>query len=116
MQPNRPSCAKFVALSFALMGGGTLATGASPSSAPAALIATYTVSHLSLEAAQIAANAALQNCRAAGYQIAVTVVDRSGNTIVTLRDRFAGAHTIETATNKAWTAASFKDSTTALGV
>ena len=31
-----------------------------------------------------------------------------------LRDRFAGAHTVDVATNKAWTAASFRTSTTSL--
>jgi uncharacterized protein GlcG (DUF336 family) len=33
---------------------------------------------------------------------------------VTLRDRFAGAHTIPTATGKAWTAATFRTATTDL--
>jgi uncharacterized protein GlcG (DUF336 family) len=32
-----------------------------------------------------------------------------------LKDRCAGAHTIEVATNKAWTAASFKTSSMAMG-
>jgi uncharacterized protein GlcG (DUF336 family) len=44
------------------------------------------------------------------------VVDRAGLTQVLLRDRFAGAHTLEVATNKAWTAASFRMSSMALGV
>ncbi len=34
-----------------------------------------------------------------------------GLTQVFLRDRFAGAHTVDVATNKAWTAASFRTST-----
>jgi uncharacterized protein GlcG (DUF336 family) len=41
-------------------------------------------------------------------------VDRSGLTQVLLRDRFAGAHTVELASNKAWTAASFHMATSAL--
>jgi uncharacterized protein GlcG (DUF336 family) len=44
----------------------------------------------------------------------VAVVDRAGLVQVLLRDRFAGAHTVEVATNKAWTAASFRTSTSAL--
>jgi uncharacterized protein GlcG (DUF336 family) len=44
----------------------------------------------------------------------VAVVDRFGVTQVMLRDRFAGAHTPATATGKAWTAASFKTSTSDL--
>ncbi|MEQ8333347.1 heme-binding protein [Nisaea sp.] len=57
------------------------------------------------------AKAALKICQEAGYQVAVAVVDRAGLTQVLLRDRFAGAHTIDTATRKAWTAASFRTST-----
>jgi len=60
------------------------------------------------------ARAALSSCRARGYQVAVAVVDRSGVTQVMLRDRFAGPHTPSTATGKAWTAVSFKTSTTEL--
>ena len=39
------------------------------------------------------------------------MVDRFGVTQVLLRDRFAGAHTVPTATGKAWTAVSFRTST-----
>src|SRR3954463_16457838 len=60
------------------------------------------------------ARAALANCRTRGYQVAVAVVDRFGVTQVMLRDRFAGAHTPATATGKAWTAVSFRTSTTEL--
>ena len=41
-------------------------------------------------------------------QVAVAVVDRAGVLQVLVRDRFAGAHTVEVATRKAWTAASFR--------
>ena len=60
------------------------------------------------------ARGALSSCRAHGYQVAVAVVDRFGITQVMLRDRFAGPHTPSTASGKAWTAASFKTSTTEL--
>ena len=60
------------------------------------------------------ARAALAECRKRGYQAAVAVVDRFGVTQVMLRDRFAGAHTPATAAGKAWTAASFRTSTTEL--
>ncbi len=43
----------------------------------------------------------------------VVVTDRAGLTQVLLRDRFAGPHTVEVASNKAWTAVSFRTSTTA---
>jgi uncharacterized protein GlcG (DUF336 family) len=60
------------------------------------------------------AQAALADCRRRGYQVAVSVVDRSGLEQVTLRDRFGGAHTPETARRKAWTAVSFRTNTTQL--
>lgn len=73
--------------------------------------ATFTTRSMTPETALKAANAALAKCRAQGYQVAVAVVDRAGITQVVLRDRLAGAHTIDVATNKAWTAASFKTHT-----
>lgn len=69
---------------------------------------------LTPETALIAAKAAMTLCNKQGYQVAVAVVDRAGLVQVVLRDRFAGAHTIEVASNKAWTAASFRTSTSAL--
>ena len=66
------------------------------------------------ETALNAARAALEHCRKAGYQVSVAVVDRSGIPQVMLRDRFAGAHTVRVAIDKAWTAASFKIATSAL--
>ena len=69
---------------------------------------TYSVKLLTPEAALAAAQAALAHCRKAGLQVAVAVVDRSGVLQVLLRDRFAGAHTVDVATQKAWTAASFR--------
>lgn len=76
--------------------------------------AHFSVKLLTPEAALTAAQAALNHCRKAGYQVAVAVADRSGLTQVLLRDRFAGAHTVEVAQKKAWTAASFRISTTEL--
>lgn len=69
---------------------------------------------LTPEVALTAARAALEACRKQGYQVGVSVVDRAGLAQVVLRDRFAGAHTIEVSMNKAWTAASFRTPTTAL--
>ncbi len=57
------------------------------------------------------AQATLEACRNEGYQVAVAVVDRFGNTQVILRDRYAGPHTPETARRKAWTAVSFRTDT-----
>ena len=80
----------------------------------AAQQATYAVKLLTPETALAAAQAALAHCRKAGHQVAVAVVDRSGLLQVLLRDRFAGAHTPEVATRKAWTSASFRLPTASL--
>ncbi len=76
--------------------------------------AMFSVQVMTLETAQKLAQATLDDCRAGGYQIAVAVVDRFGNAQVVLRDRFAGAHTVETAKRKAYTAVSFRTDTLAL--
>ena len=76
--------------------------------------ATHQIRVLTPEAALKATEAALRACRQAGYQVAVAVVDRSGVTQTLIRDRFAGAHTPDTAINKAWTAVSFRTDTTEL--
>ena len=78
--------------------------------------AIFSTKSLTPETALVAAKAALEKCRKAGYQVTVAVVDRSGLTQVLLRDRFAGAHTVEIAPNKAWTAVSFRIPTAALAI
>ena len=60
------------------------------------------------------AQAALSDCQKRGYQVAVAVVDRFGVVQVVLRDRYAGPHTPPTASGKAWTAATFRNSTSNL--
>ena len=60
------------------------------------------------------AQAALADCQQRGYQVAVAVVDRAGVIQVVLRDRYAGPHTPPTASGKAWTAATFRNSTSSL--
>ena len=82
--------------------------------AVAAESATFALKALTPETAMKAAQAAMAKCRADGYQVAVAIVDRSGLVQVVIRDRYAGAHTPETATNKAWTAVSFRTNTTDL--
>jgi uncharacterized protein GlcG (DUF336 family) len=70
-----------------------------------------TFKSMSPDLALALARAALADCQKRGYQVAVAVVDRFGVTQVLLRDRFAGAHTVPTATGKAWTAVSFRTNT-----
>jgi uncharacterized protein GlcG (DUF336 family) len=76
--------------------------------------ATFTVKVLTPETALKAAQAALKSCRERGYQASVAVVDRMGVVQVLLRDRFAGPHTTDMATAKAYTAASFRTDTSGL--
>jgi uncharacterized protein GlcG (DUF336 family) len=73
-----------------------------------------TYKSLTPEIALDLARAALADCQKRGYQAAVAVVDRFGVAQVMLRDRFAGPHTPATATGKAWTAATFRNSTSQL--
>jgi len=74
----------------------------------AAADATFAVRQLTPEAALKAAQAALEKCRANGFQVTVVVADRAGLPQVLIRDRFAGAHTVDVATRKAWSSASFR--------
>ncbi len=76
---------------------------------------TFSVKLMTPETALVAATAALEDCRRQGFQAAVAVVDRFGTLQVLLRDRFAGAHTVGVASDKAWTAASFRTPSGALG-
>ncbi len=101
----RPAAAGLMALALGL-GAATVGAAEAP--------ATFGTTSLTPETALRAAQAALESCRKAGFQAGVAVVDRSGVLQVFLRDRFAGAHTVEVAADKAWTSASFKIPTMAL--
>lgn len=66
------------------------------------------------EAALRVARAALGQCAKQGYQVAVAVTDRAGHPLVMLRDQLAGPHTPQVASDKAYTALTFKIDTLAL--
>jgi uncharacterized protein GlcG (DUF336 family) len=72
---------------------------------------TMTIKLLTPETALKAVNAALADCRKRGFQVAVAVVDRSGNAQALIRDRHAGPHTVQTAIDKGYTAISFRTDT-----
>ncbi len=76
--------------------------------------ATHSVRLLTPETALKAAQAALAKCRASGYQVTVAVVDRMGVVQALLRDRFAGPHSVDMASAKAYTAVSFRTNTSEL--
>ncbi len=69
---------------------------------------------LSPDTAVAIAQGALGACRDKGFQVAVAVVDRMGVPQAMIRDRYAGAHTPDTAVRKAWTAVSFREDTLSL--
>jgi uncharacterized protein GlcG (DUF336 family) len=68
---------------------------------------------LSLAMALTIATGALEACKARGYATSVVVVDRGGNTIVSLKGDNSGSHTVENARRKAYTAMTFKMTTEA---
>jgi uncharacterized protein GlcG (DUF336 family) len=67
---------------------------------------------LSYPLAKAIAEAAVESCGAKGYGESAVVVDRAGEVIVALRGDKAGPHTMENARRKAYTALSFRVSTT----
>lgn len=99
-----------------LRGGGVLLSLLAAGMAPAALAqeATFSIKVLTPEVALKLARATLEACRKEGFQVSVAVTDRFGIAQVLLRDRFAGPHTVEAATNKAWTSVSFRQDTLSL--
>ncbi|MEV7793036.1 heme-binding protein [Streptomyces sp. NPDC087512] len=101
---------------------GTVSANASaPQAAPAAARAvsadsgdTTTTRHLTIDAATKAAEATLKAAEKEGQRITVAVVDRNGNTILTMRGDGAGPQSYESAIRKAYTAVSWNATTTEL--
>jgi uncharacterized protein GlcG (DUF336 family) len=85
-----------------------LVAATSPSRADDTAIVTY--KSIAPDTALDLAKTALSACRTNGYQVAVVVLDRFGQTLVLLRDRFAGLPAAGAANDKAYTALSFRSS------
>jgi uncharacterized protein GlcG (DUF336 family) len=66
---------------------------------------------LSYSIAKTIAENALEDCKTRGFAVSVVVVDRGGNTVVSLRADNASVHTTENARRKAYTAMTFKMTT-----
>ncbi|CAM5322627.1 heme-binding protein [Streptomyces tanashiensis] len=98
------------------------ATGEDTAAAPAAAVAkadaknknTTRSTHLTIEAATKAAQATLDAAEKENQRVSVAVVDRNGNTIVTLRGDGAGPQSYESAVKKAYTAVSWNAPTSVL--
>lgn len=105
----------------ALAGFGAVSANASaPATTPAATAAaapdrvTTTSTHLTIDAATEAAQAALAAAEKENQRVTVAVVDRNGNTIVTLRGDGAGPQSYESAERKAFTAVAWNAPTSQL--
>ena len=84
-------------------------TGGPAGSAGAALLAHR---DLPYAVALTIAQATVESCAAKGYAESAVVVDRAGETIVAIRGDEAGPHSMENARRKAYTALTFRVSTT----
>ncbi|MEU3556303.1 GlcG/HbpS family heme-binding protein [Streptomyces fragilis] len=109
----------------AVLGAGTFgavtanAAGPAPAAAPAAADVTKgrnttQTTHLTADAAVRAAQAALDAAQDADQKVTVAVVDRNGNTVVTLRGDGAGPQSYDSAVRKAYTAVSWNAPTSVL--
>ncbi|NGN64821.1 heme-binding protein [Streptomyces sp. A7024] len=94
--------------------GAPADTAKAPVQAAAADSNLTTSTHLSTAAATKAANAALAEAKKENQRVSVAVVDRNGNTIVTLRGDGAGPQSYESAEKKAYTAVSWNAPTSEL--
>ncbi|MFC8342862.1 heme-binding protein [Streptomyces sp. NPDC057280] len=130
VQPQRKKVSRRarVALGGAVLGavalagfGAVSANASAPAAAPAAAAvasaparATTTSTHLTIDAATRAARAALDAAEKENQRVTVAVVDRNGNTVVTLRGDGAGPQSYESAERKAYTAVSWNAPTSEL--
>jgi len=72
------------------------------------------IPRLTVEASEKIARAAMDSCRKQGIQIGVTVVDRSGDAMVVMRDTLAPPVTLEISRQKAYTAVNFNAATSSM--
>jgi uncharacterized protein GlcG (DUF336 family) len=87
--------------------------GALIAAVPVAQAQLLTHRDLSYAMAKTIAETAIDSCASKGYAVSAVVVDRDGETIIAMRAYNAGPHTMENARRKAYTARSFRTSTTA---
>ncbi|MBB6018726.1 heme-binding protein [Deinococcus radiopugnans] len=79
-----------------------------------ATAATVSTASLSLSAASRIATLAVNNCAQLGYNVAATVVDRSGVVLAVARSENAGPHTLGASQGKAFTSASARNLTSTI--
>ncbi|MGW5868695.1 GlcG/HbpS family heme-binding protein [Streptomyces sp. NPDC055239] len=114
-----------IAATAAVLGAGTFgavsATAGTPDAATKAAVTADAgnknltqSTHLNIDAATKAAKATLDAAEKENQRVTVAVVDRNGNTIVTLRGDGAGPQSYESAEKKAYTAVSWNAPTSEL--
>ncbi|MEU8957285.1 heme-binding protein [Streptomyces sp. NPDC048518] len=114
-----------VAATAAVLGAGTFgavsATAGTPDAATKAAVTADAgnknltqSTHLTVAAATKAAQASLDAAKKENQRVSVAVVDRNGNTVVTLRGDGAGPQSYESAEKKAYTAVSWNAPTSEL--
>jgi len=84
------------------------AAAATMLSSPANAQGVLAERNVSLGLAIAIAQSALESCRASGFHVSVTVVDRAGQVRVALRDDGSSPHTFENSQRKAYTARTFR--------
>ncbi|GAA2958934.1 heme-binding protein [Streptomyces enissocaesilis] len=101
--------------------GAMSANATEPAAAPAVAVAADAANknlqqstHLTVAAATRAAQATLDAAEEENQRVTVAVVDRNGNTVVTLRGDGAGPQSYESAERKAYTAVSWNAPTSEL--
>ncbi|WP_438292546.1 GlcG/HbpS family heme-binding protein [Streptomyces sp. HUAS TT7] len=110
------------ATALAIAAAGTFGAVSASAAGPAAQSTTSsaasgnltTSTHLTVAAATKAAQAALDAAGKENQKVSVAVVDRNGNTLVTLRGDGAGPQSPESAVRKAYTAVSWNAPTSEL--
>ncbi|GAA1318640.1 heme-binding protein [Streptomyces sanglieri] len=113
------------AVAVAALGAGTFgamsANASTPAAAPAAAVKAdaandnlQQTTHLTVSAATKAARATLDAAKKENQRVSVAVVDRNGNTVVTLRGDGAGPQSYDAAQKKAFTAVSWNAPTSEL--
>ncbi|GAA0626922.1 heme-binding protein [Streptomyces crystallinus] len=124
-QPRRTKKIVVGAVAAAALAAGTFGAVSASAAAPAAKAPaapradvgdrdlTHST-HLTVTAATRAATAALDAARKENQRVSVAVVDRNGNTVVTLRGDGAGPQSYASAERKAYTAVSWNAPTSVL--
>ncbi|TJZ49504.1 heme-binding protein [Streptomyces piniterrae] len=116
---------KLLAATAAVLAAGTIGAVGANAAAPAAETRTTVEAdaadrnlvrstHLTIAAATEAAKASLDAAAKEGQKVSVAVVDRNGNTVVTLRGDGAGPQSYASAEKKAFTAVSWNAPTSTL--